>query len=183
MNRWRRVWWALSLAVIGLLAGCGAGQGQDIEAWIASQRARLSPRVEVLPQPRPFEPEPYALVATLDPFNGQRLAQALAREDPQAQINAALVAPELRRRQEALEAFPLDTMVMVGTLARQGRRLALLQIDNRLYTVAPGQYLGQNYGRVLRITPSEVHLREVVRDPAGTWVERHTTLKLQEKAR
>ncbi len=74
-------------------------------------------------------------------------------------------------------------MVMVGSLVRQGRPVALIKVDNQLYQAGPGQYLGQHYGRILRVTESEVVLREIIRDSGGAWVERIATLQLQERAR
>ena len=72
---------------------------------------------------------------------------------------------------------------MVGSLMKEGRPNALLRVDNLLYQVKVGDYLGQNYGRVLRITETEVALREVVQDAAGDWIERPAKLQLQEQTR
>ena len=95
------------------------------------------------------------------------------------QPNSA-VAAELNRRKEPLEAFPLDSMTMVGSVQKQGRPYALLRVDNLLYQVKAGDYLGQNYGKILKITETEISLREIVQDAAGEWIERPTTLQLQE---
>ena len=92
-------------------------------------------------------------------------------------------APELARRKEALESFPLDSMAMVGSLTRDNRRYALLRVDNLLYQIKSGDYLGQNFGRVTKISETEITLREVVQDAAGEWIERTSTLQLQEKGR
>jgi type IV pilus assembly protein PilP len=72
---------------------------------------------------------------------------------------------------------------MVGSVAKQGRPFALLRVDNLLYQVKVGDYLGQNYGRITGIAETEIALREVVQDAAGEWIERPVTLQLQEKAR
>ena len=90
---------------------------------------------------------------------------------------------ELNRRKEALEAYPLDTMAMVGSLQRAGQPVALVRVDNLLYQVKPGNYLGQNYGRVMKVTETEVVLREIVQDATGDWIERTATLQLQEKTK
>ena len=94
--------------------------------------------------------------------------------------NAALIEPELARRRQPLEAFPLDTMTMVGSLNRGGALVALVKVDKLLYQVTPGSYLGQNFGRVTRITETEVVLREIVQDSAGEWTERPAALQLVE---
>ena len=95
----------------------------------------------------------------------------------------SLLAAELNRRKEPLEAYPLDSMSMVGSVGKQGQPFALLRVDNLLYQVKVGDYLGQNYGRITKITETEIALREIVQDAAGEWIERTATLQLQEKAR
>jgi len=82
-----------------------------------------------------------------------------------------------------LEAFPLDSMAMVGSLMKAGKPTALLKVDNLLYQVSVGDYLGQNYGRIKNITETTVQLREIVQDATGDWVERTASLELQEGAK
>ena len=89
----------------------------------------------------------------------------------------------MARRKEALESFPLDAMAMVGSLQRGGRPVALVRIDNLLYQVRVGNYLGLNFGRVTKIDETEVTLREIVQDPTGDWIERTASLVLQERAK
>jgi type IV pilus assembly protein PilP len=86
----------------------------------------------------------------------------------------------MARRKEPLEAYPLDTMSMVGSLDKKGVPAALLKVDKLLYQVRVGNYLGQNYGKITKITENAVHLREIVQDATGDWVERTTSLELQE---
>ena len=81
---------------------------------------------------------------------------------------------------EPLEGYPLDTMTMVGSLDRKGKLVALVKVAGLLYQVQPGNYLGQNYGRVTRISETEIVLREIVQDAAGEWTERPATLQLVE---
>jgi type IV pilus assembly protein PilP len=72
---------------------------------------------------------------------------------------------------------------MVGSVDRQGRRFALLKVDKLLYQVKVGDHLGQNYGRITKIDETQIVLREIVQDAAGEWIERPTSLQLQEQAR
>jgi type IV pilus assembly protein PilP len=74
-------------------------------------------------------------------------------------------------------------MSMVGSVSREGKPFALLKVNNLLYQVKVGDYLGQNYGRVTKIAETEVTLREIVQDAAGEWIERSASLQLQERAR
>jgi len=87
----------------------------------------------------------------------------------------------MKRRREPLEAYPLDALMMVGSVQRGGAPSALLRADSLLYQVKVGDYIGQNYGRVTRITETEIVLREIVQDTVGEWVERTSTLTLQER--
>ena len=89
----------------------------------------------------------------------------------------------LNRRKEPLEAFPLDSMALVGNLSPKGKSVALVKVDNLLYQVKVGSYLGQNYGKVTKVSETEVTLREIVQDAAGEWIERQANLQLQERSK
>ena len=121
---------------------------------------------------------PYVNAQQVDPFSTQKLSVALKQEARQPN---SMLAAEMNRRKEPLESFPLDAMSMVGSVSKSGKPMALLRVDNLLYQVKAGDYLGQNYGRILRITETEVALREIVQDAAGEWIERNATLQLQER--
>lgn len=170
---------ALSLA----LAACTQSGQEELQQWMNQQRAQTRPKVEPIPEPKKFSPQAYTQERAGDPFSNQKLAQALKRESAQTTTTASLVAPELARRKEPLEAYPLDAMTMVGSLIKQGKPVALIRVDNLLYQVRPGNYLGQNYGRIMKVDETEVVLREIVQDSAGEWIERTATLQLQERSK
>lgn len=161
-----------------LLAGC-SGENEDLRQWIDEQRRQAKPRVPPVDPPRKFRPQDYVAADGTDPFSSQKLSVALKQE---ARQPSSLLASEVNRRKEPLEAFPLDGMSMVGSLVKQGRTYALLRVGNLLYQVKAGDYLGPNYGKITRITETEIVLREIVQDAAGEWIERPATLHLQEKA-
>ena len=89
----------------------------------------------------------------------------------------------MNRRKEPLEAYPLDSMVMVGSITKQGLPHALLRVDSLLYPVKVCDYIGQNYGQIRKISETEIVLRELVQDSGGEMIERPATLQLQERAR
>jgi len=178
-----RVAIVLSLLAITGLAGCGTSSEDELRQWMAEQNALTRPSVKPISEPKQFKPELYALASIVDPFSSQKLTQALKRDSAQAVSNGALVAPELLRRKEALESFPLDAVTLVGHLVKDGQPVALVKVDNLLYQVRLGNYLGQNYGRVMKIAETEVTLREIVQDAAGEWIERTATLQLQERTK
>jgi type IV pilus assembly protein PilP len=166
-----------------LLAACAETGQDELQAWMKEQRAQTKPKVQPIPEPKKFAPQAYTQERATDPFSNQKLTQALRRESSQSTSNAALVAPELARRKEPLEAYPLDTMAMVGSLIKEGKPVALVRVDNLLYQVRPGGYLGQNFGRIVKVGETEVILREIVQDAAGEWIERRATLQLQERSK
>lgn len=168
-----------TLAGLVLLAGC-SGEQDELQTWMEQQRRQTQPSVTPLAPPPKFVPEPYASGGAVEPFSVQKLTVALKREAKQP---SSLLGAELERRREPLEAFPLDSMRMVGSVVKDGRTYALLRVDNLLYQVKPGDYLGQNYGKITRITETGVALREIVQDAAGEWIERPASLQLQEGAR
>lgn len=169
---------ALGAVTLGLL-GCGAEQ-EELQAWMDQQKREVKPNVPPLLPPKRFDPQPYDQVQGVEPFSNQKLTVALKQEARQPN---SLIAGEVNRRKEPLEAYPLDSMSMVGSVARSGRPFALLKVDNLLYQVKVGDYLGQNYGKITRITETEVGVREVIQDAAGEWIERPTALQLQESGR
>lgn len=178
----KKLW--LAVAAAGVLSACGQSDNEEVQRWMAEQRANTKPQVTPIPEPKKFAPQAYTQDASIEPFSNQKLTQALKRDSQQSgTASAALLAPELARRKEPLEGYPLDSMSMVGSLQKQGQPVALIKVDNLLYQVKSGNYLGQNYGRVTKIAETEVVLRELVQDAAGEWIERNATLQLQEKSK
>ena len=175
-----------ALAFLGLgvlfatLVGCGASSEDDIRQWMLEERNQTKPQVPPISAPKQFVPESYTNAAAMEPFSNLKLTQALKKDSAQVAANGALVAPELARRKEPLEAFPLDSMSLVGNIVKAGQPVALVKVDNLLYQVKLGNYLGQNYGRVTKVNETELVLREIVQDAVGEWIERVATLQLKE---
>ena len=92
------------------------------------------------------------------------------------------LAPDLNRRKEPLEAFPLEQLKMVGTLSQGKDTFAIVRADKTLYRVKKGNYMGQNFGLITDVTEGEIKLKEIVQDSAGDWAERQSVLPLLEEA-
>jgi len=91
------------------------------------------------------------------------------------------LAPDFNRRKEPLEAFPLESLSMVGTLAKNKSVYALVRTpEKEVYQVRAGNYLGQNYGVITEVADGELKLKELIQDGAGDWTERSSTLQLQQ---
>ena len=181
MNRASVLRRGLGLCLLAtLLVGCGGGDNDELAAWMQEQRVKTQPRVDPISEPVRFVPQPYQSEGSTSPFAQDKLTAALRRASDAASPSLTLVTPELNRRKEPLEAEPLDAIAMVGLLDRKGQRVALVKVGALLYQVRVGNHLGQNYGRVTRISESEITLREIVQDGTGEWIERQAVLQLQE---
>jgi type IV pilus assembly protein PilP len=175
----RAGWLALSLGAALIAAGC-SGEQEELSQWMDQQRREVRPSVQPITPPKKFIPQAYDAFSGVDPFSSQKLSVALKQEARQPN---SLLSAELNRRKEPLEAYPLDSMSMVGSVVRGSRPYALLRVDSLLYQVKVGDYLGQNYGKITKITETGVAIREIVQDAAGEWIERNSDLQLQERSR
>jgi type IV pilus assembly protein PilP len=164
----------LPIAVAMMAAGCSS-EMDDLKKFVRDSDRNLPRRVEPLPSVKPFEPFAYEGFDLPDPFKPRKLVAA--KEGP-----ASGVAPDLNRRKEPLEAFPLDQLKMVGTLQQGKETYALVRADKTLYRVKKGNYMGQNFGLITDVTDSEIKLKEIVQDSGGDWAERQSVLPLLEES-
>jgi len=169
---------AVSMGVL-LLAACSAEQ-QELAQWMEQQRKEVKPNVQPILPPKKFNPQAYLATDLVEPFSSQKLTVAIKQEARQPN---SLLASEINRRPEPLESYPLDSVSMVGSVTKQNKPFALLKVDKLLHQVKLGDYLGQNYGKIIKITETDVSLREIVQDASGEWTERISSIQLQEKAR
>jgi type IV pilus assembly protein PilP len=161
-------------AIVLAIAGCESDRG-ELRAWMDETRRTTPLLKETLAPPKSFEPFRYPSSGEIDPFSVAKLrVGAMETMRPGNGLR-----PDLTRRREPLEAYPLDNLKMVGNLTQKGSTVALLQADAVLFQVRVGNYIGQNFGRVLRVSEDEVAVREIVQDAAGDWIERDTALHLQ----
>lgn len=164
------------LTSVALLAACGGEEQSELRQELAAMTKDLRGRVDPLPQVRSYEPVPYKSETLLDPFVPGRIVISQA---PGAGGGGG-VQPDLNRPKEPLEAFPLEAMQMVGTLAQHKDTYALVRAGTNLFRVKKGNYMGPNFGVITAIDESQISLKEVVQDSGGDWVERSTTLQMSE---
>lgn len=164
--------------IIGL-AGCSKDE-RELGEWMKEQRAVLKPTVVPVSRPRLFVPQLYEMVGKVDPFDPLKLQAVLDRSKKHP---CPLLLAEQSRKRQPLESYPLDTISMVGFYVKKGQQFALLNVSNHLYPAKVGDYIGQNFGKIISVTESEISLREIGQDPAGECEERPGTLQLQEKSR
>jgi type IV pilus assembly protein PilP len=160
----------------GLLAACGDGGIHEVRQWMDETRRQTRVVVPKLTEPKKFTPFTYAGKSATDPYSPAKFVNAMAT--PAA--SGSRFQPNMDRRREPLESFPLDNLKMVGTLKKQGASFALVQAEHTVFQAKVGNYIGQNFGQITKISDGEVELKEIVQDAAGEWVERPAKLELQE---
>ncbi len=163
------------LAAVLLLAGCGSDQHSDLRQELNALTKGLRGHVNPLPQVRPYEPVPYTAQDLVDPFRPDRIIIA----QPGKGVGGT-PAPDPNRPKEPLEAFPLESIQMVGTITQGKQTFGLVKAGANLYRVKQGNYMGQNFGVITSINESEIKLTELVQDGSGEWVQRSSALQLQE---
>ena len=165
----------LTLACCGL-ASCGGEQFSDLRQFVKASDDLPHGRIPPLPDVRPYEPFAYDAYTLIDPFKPRKI-------EPPKTVAGGGVQPDLTRRKEPLEAYPLENLRMVGTLQQNKANYALVKgPDNNLFRVKPGNYMGQNFGLITEISESTIKLKEIVQDSGGDWTERVSTLTLAEEA-
>ena len=163
--------------LLAALAGCNADTDELVQ-WMEQQHKEVRPSVPPVYPPKKFDPQAYLGMNGVEPFGSQKLVPA----GGSSQASSAMLKARAHDPQE-LESYPLDSMAMVGTLIQGGHTVALLMVDNRLHNVKVGDWIGQNSGKIIKITEKEITVNEIVQDAVGETVERNSTLQLQEKAR
>lgn len=158
-----------------LLIGCSGEDQGELRQWMKDETKDLRGRIPPLPQVKPYEPVPYDAAGLIDPFRPAKMVSE------QKQGGGGGIQPDMNRPREPLEAFPLESIKYVGSLTKNRQSHAILEVSGSLHQVRAGSYMGQNFGIVIKITETELSLRELVQDPAGDWVERTSTLLLQAK--
>jgi type IV pilus assembly protein PilP len=156
------------LAGLGL-AGCSGGQS-DLQKWIDDTKKKPGGRIQPLPEVKPYETYVYNAAKLRSPFQPQ---------GPGGANGQASLRPSTRRNREFLEGFSLDTLKMVGTFKVGNNFYGLVQSkDGLVHKIQPGNYLGQNDGKVTEITGGKISLVEIIPDGLGGYIERPASLAL-----
>jgi len=153
------------------VTACGGEQVGDLQNYVKKVKARQKSRVEPLPEPVIYDSYAYVKENLRDPFTPQRKKVA----------TTAPLKLQCRPPRDVLEGFPLDSLKMVGILEQKGHRWALIRgQDGTLYRTRTGKCMGQNDGKIIKITESEIILQETVSDGLGGRMKRKTVLSASE---
>ena len=164
----------LLAAGVALVLGACSSELDDLKSFVRDSDKGLPRRIDPLPAVKPFEPFAYEGFDLPDPFKPRKLT-------PPKEGAGGGLAPDLNRRKEPLEAFPLEQLKMVGTLSQGNDMYAIVRAEKTLYRVKKGNYMGQNFGLITDVTEGEIKLKEIVQDSAGDWAERQSVLPLLEE--
>ncbi len=161
--------------IASTLASCG-GEGDDLDQFINEVKGRTSKAIEPLPQIKQYQAFSYVPAERRDPFEANLITRA-----QMAASAAGGVHPDFNRNKEPLEEFPLDSLRMVGTIQIKQRVYALIKApDAVIHRVARSDHMGQNYGKVVKVTEAGIELMEIVPDNFGGWMQRPASLALAE---
>lgn len=149
--------------------GCGSNKEQiDLEVYVKKVQSRPPTPIEPIPTPVTYSFYAYPKTERRSPFRPIIKQRVLAE-------------PDQNRIKQPLESFPLDSLRMVGTLQEENRIWAIIQApDGKIHRVAKGDYVGQQYGKIVSITPKEVQIVEIV-PVYGGWENRPSNLALSDK--
>lgn len=155
-----------------MLSACGGGDVDDLKKFMDDTAKDMQGKIEPLPKVQPYTAFDYSAFSLPDPFKPRKLTPS---------GGGGGLQPDMNRPKEPLESYSLETLKMVGVISKKGRMNAVVATPERsIYHVHVGNYMGQNFGLISKITDTEITLKEVVQDSAGDWAERTSTLTLQE---
>lgn len=165
----------LALFVTSLisLSACSGGRYGDLEAFFEDVRSQPKGRIDPLPEVIPYETFAYNKKELRDPFV-QYIEELVSYADTG-------LRPDMNRKREPLELYPLDTLEFVGHLEKSGVRWGLISApDKSVYRVQIGNYVGKNYGKIVSISETSLKLVEIIPSGTGSWVDREAALALNE---
>lgn len=165
----------LILSIAVLLAGCQK-EKEDLGSYVASVKAQQKPDIEPMPVMKHYEKHSYSSAELRDPFV-PTVVEVPIKEDKKIVDNG--IRPQEHRLKEALESYPLSDLQFVGTLEQESRWALIRASDGVISRVQVGNYLGQNNGKILMISETELTLKEIIPDDNnGGYIERDTSLSV-----
>jgi len=159
------------------LMSCAEQNLSDLEEYIAETKAKYIGKVEALPAITPYESYQYGVLEKRNPF---KPSVSLVKSIELKRTTNG-IQPSVARNKEELEKYALETLYMVGIMNNDGQQWALIKApDNSIFRVREGNYMGENHGKIIKISESKIDLKEIVSDGLGGWIERANVVGLSE---
>jgi type IV pilus assembly protein PilP len=167
------------LTVSVLLSGCSEHSMSDLESYVNAEKAKKAGRIKLVPEFKAYDSYIYVVDENgRSPFEPMQQEEMVANE---LDVSGAGIVPDVIRHRESLEGFPLDTLKYVGSLERDGKLWAIIiSPDTLIHKIQVGNYIGQNYGKIINISDSQIEISELVSNGIGGWIERLAGLSLIE---
>ena len=164
------------IVFVVVLTACVSEEFDDLKSYVSQVKSKPATPIEPMPVIKSYEAFNYNAAGLRNPFEKldepQLVTEMVSAEGP---------GPDLERGKEELEAYPLDTLRMVGTLSREGELWGLVKAnDGVIHRVQAGNYLGQNFGKIVRVQDHQIDLAEWIATASGKWREREASLALVE---
>jgi type IV pilus assembly protein PilP len=167
----------IAIAACAVLVSCASSDHSDLKAYVDSVIARQKPKIEPLPEFKPYPIYVYEAGELRDPFQ----ESAFVEQQVEVAIEGSGIRPPERDTREPLEEYPLDVLRMVGTLEQSATMWALIKDgEGSIHRVKTGNYMGKNYGKILSINEHKVEILEIVPNGLGAYIERPATIALSE---
>ena len=156
-----------------LLSACS--EHDDLRQWMDSvkQQAIKSYPEQAVPSVNAMATYTPPNFVGLQAFNPDRLKAGRQTGDN---------GPNMNRPKEILEAFGLEKLAYVGSLVKGGQTAGFIKVDDHIYTVNIGNYLGQDFGRIVAIEPDRIVIQEMVEDTDGSWQHREGNITRSDSA-
>jgi type IV pilus assembly protein PilP len=158
------------------LVACGEVEQNELEEWMQEQRKLTPSTIAPITAPKTFVSASYEAFAADDPFDELKLKRVLDRL--RSSTNNSTIKPDLSRKRDVLESYPLDAIKMVGFMIQKNKPTAILSASGVLFNAVLGEHIGQDFGKIVEITEQEVSFKELVQDASGVWVKRDSKLAL-----
>ena len=167
-----------TLSAALMLVACSDKDMSDLNAFVAESKIKHTGQVEPLPIITPYESYSYSVDIQRDPF---KASVAMVKNTPQKRRSTSKIRPSDVRNREELERYPLESLVMVGIMNNDGDNWAIIKApDGSIFRVKKGNYMGENHGKILKITEAKISLKEIIADGLGGWKERKNKITLSE---
>lgn len=164
------------VVIVFCVAGCQQ-EKDDLQTYVAQVKAQQKSDIPPIPVMKPYEKFDYAATEIRDPFLPTVVDVPQVEQEP---ILDNGISPDSNRRKEALEAFDLSQLQYVGTLEQDKIWALVRSSDGVIHRVQVGNYMGQNHGKILSISDTELKLNEIVSKGKNGFIERETSVSAVE---
>lgn len=173
-------YWGVMLVSTALLSACVESQKQT-EEYVNQIKKSAVGAVEKIPPNKQYRNVEYTAYHLRSPFVTTRRAQQSAAAHNTENKGGVMQQPrpDAKRVRDYLEQFPLSSLVMVGTLSKPEMNWGLIKDSNdMIHAVKNGDYVGQNSGKIVAVTPDQIRIIEIVPNGLGGWTKAKATIML-----